>query len=149
LDLTTHEIAQYLEYDEWGRVLSDTRPGFQPFGFAGGLYDPVTQLVRFGARDYDPSTGTWTTKDPIGLSGGLNVYAYVGGNPVSAIDPDGLCQRAVTMGGGYILKWVPCDEHKPSPDSTPYPPGGACGARHQARQTLVLLEPRRRWELRG
>ncbi len=43
-----------LDYDEFGRVLLDTNPGFQPFGFAGGHYDPDTQLVRFGARDYDP-----------------------------------------------------------------------------------------------
>ena len=35
------------------------------FGFAGGIYDPDTELVRFGARDYDPRVGRWTTKDPI------------------------------------------------------------------------------------
>lgn len=38
-------------------TLLDTKPGFQPFGFAGGLYDRDTRLVPFGARDYDPETG--------------------------------------------------------------------------------------------
>ena len=49
---------QRLDYDPYGVVLTDTNPGFQPFGFAGGLYDPDTGLVRFGARDYDARTQT-------------------------------------------------------------------------------------------
>ena len=63
----TGEVSQQIEYDSFGNVLSDTKPGFQPFGFAGGLYDPDTKLVRFGARDYDPLTGRSTGKDPIGF----------------------------------------------------------------------------------
>jgi RHS repeat-associated protein len=79
-----------MDYDEWGKVTSDSNPGFQPFGFAGGLYDPDTGLVRFGARDYDAATGRWTAKDPIRFEGGdLNLYAYVSGNPLSYTDPTG------------------------------------------------------------
>jgi hypothetical protein len=40
-----------MDYDAWGNVLLDTNPGFQPFGFAGGLYDRDTRLVKFGARE--------------------------------------------------------------------------------------------------
>jgi len=47
-------VAQRIDYDAWGIVTLDTSPGFQPFGFAGGLQDGATGLVRFGARDYDP-----------------------------------------------------------------------------------------------
>ncbi len=84
-------IAQRMDYDSFGNVLSDTSPGFQPFGYAGGLYDPDTKLVRFGARDYDPQTGRWTTKDPLRFVGSsLNFYAYVGNDPVNLIDPLGL-----------------------------------------------------------
>ncbi|MDJ0766616.1 MAG: RHS repeat-associated core domain-containing protein [Myxococcota bacterium] len=83
-------IAQRIDYDEFGRILTDTNPGFQPFGFAGGLYDPDTDLVRFGARDYHPETGRWTAKDPIRFDGGdTNLYGYVLGDPINTIDVTG------------------------------------------------------------
>jgi RHS repeat-associated protein len=94
VDASTGEVAQRIDYDEFGNVLEDTNPGFQPFGFAGGLYDPDTKLVRFGARDYDAETGRWTAKDPINFAGGqANLYAYVGNDPVNLIDPTGLCEK--------------------------------------------------------
>ncbi len=91
VDTETGQVVQRLEYDLWGRVLEDTSPGFQPFSFAGGLYDPDTGLVRFGARDYDPEVGRWTAKDPILFAGGdPNLYGYVLGDPVNWVDPSGL-----------------------------------------------------------
>lgn len=90
VDAETGEVVQALDYDAYGVVLSDSDPGFQPFGFAGGLYDQDTRLVRFGARDYSAGIGRWTNKDPIGFGGGdTNVYAYVGGDPVNRVDPTG------------------------------------------------------------
>ncbi|MFP2930737.1 PA14 domain-containing protein [Pyxidicoccus sp. 3LG] len=78
-------VAQVLEYDAWGNVLTDSNPGLQPFGFAGGLYDQDTKLVRFGARDYDAEVGRWTAKDPIRFAGGdSNLYAYAGGDAIRA-----------------------------------------------------------------
>ena len=90
VDAVTGAIAQRIDYDEFGQVLQDTSPGFQPFGFAGGLYDVDTGLVRFGYRDYDPRVGRWTTKDPIGLASEVNLYSYLAGDPINAIDPLGL-----------------------------------------------------------
>jgi RHS repeat-associated protein len=78
VDTSTNTITQRMDYDEFGNVIFDTNPGFQPFGFAGGIYDQHTKLTRFGARDYDAETGRWTAKDPIGFEGrDLNLYGYV------------------------------------------------------------------------
>lgn len=90
VEVVTGEIAQRIDYDEFGKVLLDTNPGFQPFGFAGGLYDHHTKLTRFGARDYDAITGRWTTRDPVGFAGGLNLYGYVAQDPIGRSDPSGL-----------------------------------------------------------
>jgi RHS repeat-associated protein len=84
-------ILQEMDFDEFGVVIRDTQPGFQPFGFAGGLHDTHTGFVRFGARDYDAATGRWTSKDPIGFEGGdTNLYGYVLGDPVNLVDVNGL-----------------------------------------------------------
>jgi RHS repeat-associated protein len=87
----TGAIAEQITYDEFGHVISDTHPGFQPFGFAAGLYDQDTKLVRFGVRDYNPSIGRWTAKDPILFGGGdTNLYEYVLNDPINMIDPSGM-----------------------------------------------------------
>ena len=91
LESTTGLAVQRMDYDECGNVLLDTNPGFQPFGFAGGLYDQHTGLVRFGARDYDATTGRWTAKDPIRFDGGnTNLYGYTVNDPTNFRDPGGL-----------------------------------------------------------
>jgi len=82
-------IVQRIDYDEFGNVLADSNPGFQPFGFAGGLYDRDTKLVRFGARDYDAAAGRWTAKDPIRFGAGTNLYGYVLNDPVNVNDVNG------------------------------------------------------------
>ena len=88
----TGTVIKTLSYDSYGNVISDSNPEFTiPFGFAGGLQDSDTGLIRFGYRDYDPETGRWTARDPIGFAGGdTNLYGYVLGDPVNFIDPIGL-----------------------------------------------------------
>lgn len=86
----TGTIEQEITYDEFGQILTDSSPGFQAFGFAGGIYDPDTKLTRFGARDYDAETGRWLSKDPILFNGGdTNLYGYTFNDPVNFIDPEG------------------------------------------------------------
>ena len=84
-------LAQQIEYDEYGNVLGQTGSFDIPFGFAGGLYDEQTELVRFGARDYDALTGRWTAKDPILFGGGVsNLYEYCVNDPINYLDNSGL-----------------------------------------------------------
>ncbi len=109
VNATTKEVVQRIDYDEFGRVLNDTNPGFQPFGFAGGIYDTDTKFVRFGARDYDARVGRWTAKDPIRFRGGdANLYGYVVSDPVNGIDPAGLFNpaKAISAFGNSIISGV-------------------------------------------
>ncbi len=90
VNVSDGSIAQRIDYDEFGTEVNNTNPGFQPFGFAGGLVDAQTGLVRFGIRDYEPRTGRWTAKDPLLFGDGqTNLYSYVGGDPVNFLDPTG------------------------------------------------------------
>jgi RHS repeat-associated protein len=90
IDINDGSIAQRLAYDEYGNVIEDTNPGFQPFAYAGGLYDPDTHLTRFGARDYDAVAGRWTAKDQRRIDGlQTNFYAYANHDPVNWADVDG------------------------------------------------------------
>jgi len=71
----------------------DNVPGGMPYGFVGGAgcrKDPATGVVYMRARWYDSATQRFISRDPIGLSGGPNLYAYCDDSPVNAIDPMGL-----------------------------------------------------------
>jgi len=104
VNTSTGATVQRIDYDTYGKVVADTNPGLQPFGFAGGLYDYQTGLVRFGARDYDAETGRWTSKDPI-LFGGrqTNLYGYSFMDPINFIDPSGLDACGMNQGSGTVV----------------------------------------------
>jgi RHS repeat-associated protein len=104
INSATGEIVQRMAYDEFGRVLQDSNPSFQPFGYAGGLYDPDTALVHFSARDYDAETGRWTAKDPLLFEGGsFNLYEYAASDPINRTDIDGLDDTAAAYAGNYPI----------------------------------------------
>jgi len=111
VDSQAGAVVQSLDYDAWGNAtVSDTSCAsgavcalFQPFGFAGGMFDRETGLVRFGARDYDAGVGRWTQKDPIRFGGGQsNLYVYVNDDPINGIDPSGRisgqCYQSIVAG---------------------------------------------------
>jgi len=98
---TAGNVLKRIKYDSFGNIIEDTNPLFEiPFSFAGGLHDRDTGLVRFGYRDYDPDTGRWTAKDPIGFAGGdTDLYGYCLNDPVNLVDPTG--EFASIVGGAF------------------------------------------------
>lgn len=82
------EVPLSATYTSFG-VVTGVGLDWMPFGFAGGIYDGETGLVRFGARDYDPVVG-WTSKDPIRFDAqGANLYVYADADPVNSLDYTG------------------------------------------------------------
>ena len=99
VNVTTGDIPQRLDYDAWGNITAEEgQARFQPFGFGGGIRDDDTGLTRFGARDYNPTIGRWTTKDPLRFGGGsTNLYLFANGDPVDYIDPGGESPAALAL----------------------------------------------------
>ncbi|PML47837.1 hypothetical protein BCT35_20785 [Vibrio lentus] len=75
-------------YSPCGQVSGD---GFtlQPFGMSTKRSDFESGLVYFGYRFYMPNLGRWLNRDPLQEQGGINLYAYVDGDPLGYVDPDG------------------------------------------------------------
>jgi RHS repeat-associated protein len=95
-------VVKRIDYDSFGNIINDTNPSFEvPFGFAGGLHDKDTGLVRFGYRDYEPDVGRWTAKDPILFAGGdTDLYGYCLNDPVNWVDPTGEIAITTAIGVG-------------------------------------------------
>ena len=92
-----NNIVARWAYDAWGNVLSEEIDSSAValsrirYRFQGREWSAATGLINFRLRWYDAETGRWLSKDPIGLSGGLNLYAFCCNNPMNGIDPSGRC----------------------------------------------------------
>lgn len=86
-------VAARYEYGPFGeiiRVSGDAIAKEQPFGFSTKYTDRESSLVYYGYRYYQPNFARWLSRDPLGVSGGMNVYGFVGNNPLMFVDPLGL-----------------------------------------------------------
>ena len=92
----TGTVMDRYTYDAWGNVQESGASQHaidNRFLFQGREYSFATGLYNFRARWYNPQTGRWLSNDPIGISGGLNLYAFCGNNPVMYRDPWGWCEN--------------------------------------------------------
>ncbi len=89
IDANSGDVIDTSKFDEFGRVVDEAESELHPFAFAGGLRTSETDYVRFGARDYDTTTGRWTTPEPLGQVASGNVFEYAKGDPVNRSDHNG------------------------------------------------------------
>jgi RHS repeat-associated protein len=89
---STGAVIDRIDYDGFGNILSETNPSASDrYLWTGREFDRVTGLQYNRTRYYDPTTGRWTTEDPIGFkSGDTNLYRYERDDPTNRKDPDGL-----------------------------------------------------------
>jgi RHS repeat-associated protein len=98
--------ARY-EYDPYGRRTKVSGTAEASFGFTGHFYHETSRFHFAPFRAYDASQGRWLNRDPIKEDGGVNLYAYVGGNPVNAFDPLGLFLKSTdTPSGAKAMAWA-------------------------------------------
>lgn len=98
-------LAARYEYDPWGvrtKVAGITGVD-ATMGFTGHLYHEKSGLHLALYRGYDAMMGRWLSRDPIGEEGGLNLYGYVGNDPVNGIDPLGLDRWVVPDPHPYLV----------------------------------------------
>ncbi len=143
VNIADGSIAQRIDYDVWGNITADTNPGFQPFGFAGGIYDQHTGLTRFGARDFDAQMGRWTAKDPIRFRGGdSNIYGYVLNNPLNFTDPTGEVIPPIIVVPpliiAYLVEWWYFNVENPKPLVEPPPPSSDGSSAEQCGSDWVV-----------
>ena len=98
-------------YDAWGNLLETTPPHDgaleeNPYRFSTKELHAASGLYDFGFRFYSAGTGRWINRDPIRESGGLNLYAMVGNDPVNSVDPYGLNPYDPTNSFSYYRPWT-------------------------------------------
>ena len=101
-DGTTVEAVY--DYSPWGEVSKIAGTGVESdFLYTGNFHHAQSDLHLTLYRAYNPALGMWLSRDPIAENGGLNLYAYVGNNPVNYVDPLGLIRIFGASSGQYEI----------------------------------------------
>ncbi|WP_037317566.1 RHS repeat-associated core domain-containing protein [Ruegeria halocynthiae] len=95
VSLSTGAVAADYDYDAFGTQTQTVSTIEQRYGYTGREHDLETGLIYYRARHYDPATGQFIQRDPIGFAAGdLNLYAYTFNDPYNWTDPSGLAATA-------------------------------------------------------
>ncbi|RDH45260.1 RHS repeat-associated core domain-containing protein [Zooshikella ganghwensis] len=90
-----NEVVAGYHYEPFGKRVSKSGAFEQPFGFSTKRYDEDTGLLYYGYRYYIPHQSIWLTRDPLGERGGINLYGFVGNDPINYFDPDGQIKKKI------------------------------------------------------
>jgi RHS repeat-associated protein len=114
-DMNLDGFVDSFDYDEWDLsyaeqvntargVLSqnDASAAVNRLGYAGYWFEPSTQTYLVRNREYDPNTGVWDERDPMGYHDGADLYMYVMDSPIIGLDPMGLYMQAGSCGGNTV-----------------------------------------------
>lgn len=91
---------KHYHYDPYGNLRNTDNDPLNSFTFVGrygGRKDWETGFTQFLHRWYDAKTGKWISRDPIGVTGGVNLYSYTSNNPVNLMDIFGLCPQSFPL----------------------------------------------------
>ena len=107
----------HFDYDAWGNILSATSsvPALarNRYRFQGREWSAATGFTNFRMRWYDAETGRWLSKDPIGLSGGLNLYVFCNMDSVNHVDVLGCCPTPGEKARDWARKQIGKKKYNP------------------------------------
>ena len=147
VDSSNAVVARW-QYDAWGNVVEESVsvPALAAlrYRFQGREWSAVTGLINFRMRWYDSVTGRWLSKDPIGLSGGLNLYAFTHNSPNNNIDPMGTIESGRRTDGPSLVErvknWVKALFSSPQETVLPPTSGTAASALEGVPTFVPLLQ---------
>jgi RHS repeat-associated protein len=105
VDAATGKVVAQYDFGPFGEPIGETGEADAcPFRWQTKYYDAESQQYYFGYRHYDPRTGRWLSRDPLGEAGGFNLYAYCGNDPVNRHDPLGLADIYIARDAdGFVI----------------------------------------------
>jgi RHS repeat-associated protein len=106
----SHATINAYTYGPWGDTSSSGSLS-NPFRYTGREADSGSSLYHYRARVYDPESRRFAQKDPAGMCGGTNQYAYAADEPVNKVDPSGRWSWCINLGvpcawGFWWVKWI-------------------------------------------